>query len=331
MTEFRPVTSFLPKATRLSSAQFKARLLGNLLLPTPPLSHTPDRTDDSCPPGIQYGLFFVLWYNSLPICHGCACAHLVLQERGRGLLEITTLVSDNYRKTNNPKASIAFQRRRRKSADAAAAKKTAAALARDADRSDPSRSSSGILSRLFSRSPAASRDNSTDGGAVAASVRAPSPLPARPPDPETVAPANDSGTVPVARDARMGAENDGDGGTGDGGTESGAVSDAVVGSLPAAKVNISGNGPDGVSTIGYYSGAPVSAAVEAQSRGEPAVGDTREVESHQRKPSCTQTDPTVVFLKNLKVGWMAAVHRMEIDQGGRGLRSRQQCADSNAL
>ena len=241
-------------------------------------------------------------------------------------------MSDNYRKTNNPKAPIAFQRRRRKSADAAAAKKTAAALARDADRSDPRRSSSSILSRLFSRFPAASRDNSTDGGAVAASVRAPPPLPACPPDPETVAPANDSGTVPVARDARMWAENDGDGGTGDGGTESGAVSDAVVGSLSAAKVNISGNGPDGVSTIGHYSGAPpVSAAVEAQSRGEPAVGDTREVESHQRKPSCTQRDPTVVFLKNLKVGWMAAVHRMEIDQGGRGLRSRQQCADSNAL
>ena len=279
----------------------------------------------------------MLWYNSLHICYRCACAPLVLQARGRGLLEITTLVSGNHRKTNNPKAPNAFQRRRKKRADAAAAKKAAAALARDAaDRSDPSRSSSGILSRLFSGSPAASRGNSIDGGAVAASVRAPLPLTAGPSSPETVASTSDSGAVPVARDARIGAENGGDGGTrdggtGDGGTESGAVSDAVAGSL-SAEVNKSGNGPDGVSTIGHYSGVPpASAAAEAQSRGEPAVGDTREVESHQRKPSCTQTDPTVVFLKNLKVGWMAAVYRMEIDQGGRGLRSRQQCADSNAL
>ena len=308
-----PVASFLPKATRLSSAQFKARLLRNLLLPIPHFSRNPDRTDDSCLPGIQYGLFFVLWYN-IPICHGCACAPLVLQERSRGRLRITTLVSDKHRKTNNPKAPNAFPRRRKKSTDATAAKRAAAALARDADRSDPSRSSSHILSRLFSGSPAASRGNSADGGAVAASVRAPPPLPARPPDPETVAPANDSGTVPVARDARMGAENDGDGGTGDGGTESGAVSDAVVGPLSAAEVNISGNGPDGVSTIGHYSGA--------QSRGDPAVGDAREVESHQRESSYTLKDLTAVFLKDLKVGWMAAVHRMEIDQGGRGLRSR---------
>ena len=212
-------------------------------------------------------------------------------------------MSDNHRKTNTPKPPNAFPRRRKKSADAAAAKMAAAALARDADRSDPSRSSFGILGRLFSGSPAASRDNSTDGGAVAASVRAPPPLPARLPDPETVAPANDSGTVPVAHDAHMGAENDGDGGTGDGGTESGAISDAVVGSFSAAEVNISDNGPDEVSTIGHYSGAPpASVAAEAQSRGEPEVGDTREVESHQRESSCTLRDLTAVVLKNLKVG-----------------------------
>ena len=233
-------------------------------------------------------------------------------------------MSGNHRKTNNPKAPNAFQRRRKKRADTAAAKKAAAALARDAaDRSDQSRSSSGILSRLFSGSPAASRDNSIDGSAVAASARAPPPLTAGPPGPETVASATDSGTVPVARDARMGAENGGDGGTEDGNTESGTVSDAVVCSLSAA-VNRSGNGPDGVSKIGHYSGAPpASVAADAQSRGEPAVEDTREVESHQREFPFAQRDPTAVFLKNLKVDWIAAVyHRMENDQGGRGLRSR---------
>ena len=60
LTEFRPVVSFLPKAPRFSSAQFKAHLLRNLLLPTPHLVHAPDRTDESCPPGIQYILCFVL-------------------------------------------------------------------------------------------------------------------------------------------------------------------------------------------------------------------------------------------------------------------------------
>ena len=223
-------------------------------------------------------------------------------------------MSGNHRKTNNPKAPNTFQRRR---------KKAAVALARNAaDRSDPSQSRFGILSRLFSGSPAASRDNSINGGAVAASARAPPPLTAGPPGPETVASASDSGIVPVARNARMGAGNDGDGGTKDGGTESGTVSDAVVCS-PSTEVNRSGNRPDGVSKIGHHSGAPpVFAAAEAQSRGEPAVEDTREVESHQGESSCTQRDPTAVFLKNLKVDWIAAVHRMEIDQGGNGLRNR---------
>lgn len=105
-----------------------------------------------------------------------------VQLRGRGLLEITTLLSGGYRKTNDPEAPTALKRHRKRRLDAAAAKKAAAGPIPEgpgrnlAGHSPPRSSNPGIIRRIFTSSPIPSNSPSDEACAVEAEMPTLAPI-----------------------------------------------------------------------------------------------------------------------------------------------------------
>lgn len=114
-----------------------------------------------------------------------------VQLRGRGLLEITTLLSGGYRKTNDPEAPTAVKRRRKRRLDATAAKKATVAPTPEGSRrnlaghSPPHSSNPGIFRRIFTSSPIPSSSRSDEACAVEAEIPTLAPIHRQAPEPES--------------------------------------------------------------------------------------------------------------------------------------------------
>lgn len=215
----------------------------------------------------------------------------VIQARGRDLLEITTLVSGNHRKTNKPKAPTAPQGRRKRRAVAAAAKAAAAArgVGHDPVNNSSRPSSSGFFSRIFSGSPIPSRPQSIDGSA------ADNELPTSAP---TSSGARDTG---ISYSKVTGAAPAASGGHAYGGIENEGLDNLFVGSR-LEDVEEDSKTPRGSPLSGPH-GARTSASPLGIRNEECVVGQKGQGERHQGSSARISRERSPAPLRETKVVW----------------------------
>lgn len=213
------------------------------------------------------------------------------------MLEITTLVSGNHRKTNKPKAPTARQGRRMRRAVAAAAKVAAArGIRRDPSNSSSRPSSSGFLSRMFSGSPVPSRSQSIDGDAVENELPMSTPTSYGARD-TSISHPKVSGATPVSS---------GGGAYGVMEDAYGVMEDEGLDNLfidsPFEEVGVDRKTPSGTHSSGPY-GARTSAVPLGVLNEEGVVGKAGQDKRHQGSSARTSRDRAPVPLGEMKVIW----------------------------